>query len=169
VAKKSKIHEEVLGALPEKAREAKLKHDTKMASYAKDYQKEMYEKNGNKGTVCGIPLILDIKALWETGVYNTHEIAEMTGRGHQTVRSVVAALNKTQFRSPVTRALAVKATKQILKECPDDNIRLKMISKIFPEEQVSQTGSGVNVNLNIKGTELALKNPNFEYEDLDSY
>jgi hypothetical protein len=163
------LHDEVLAPLPEKGRVAKNKNDVATARRAKEYQEELYIKNGKKGSRCGVPLILEVKTLWETGAYTTKEMAEMVGKGHQTVKSIVAALNKTQFRSPMMKALAIKATKEILNDCPDDSIRLKMITKIFPEEQVQQTGSGVSVNLNIKGSELALKNPDYEYEDLDNF
>lgn len=167
--KSAEVYEKVIAPLPEKAKAEKRKDDIKMANHAHDYQRELYEKHGKKGTISSIPSILDVKSLWETGVYTSKEISEMVGQSHHSVKSIVASLNKTQFRSPKVRALAVKATKDILENCPDDSIRLKMITKIFPDEQVQQTGSGVSVNLNIKGSELALKNPNFEFEDLDSF
>jgi hypothetical protein len=166
---KVSIHDETLAALPEKARKSKNANDIQVAKYAREYQDDLYIKNGKRGSRAGLPLILEVKTLWETGAYTTDEMAEIVGKGAQTVRSIVAALNKTQFRSPMIKALAIKATKQILKECPDDNIRLKMISKIFPDEQIQHTGSGVSVNLNIKGSELAPKNPDFDFEDVDTY
>jgi hypothetical protein len=166
---KQSVREKVMESLPEKARQAKQEHDTEMAQYAKDYQKDLYNKNGKRGTLSSMKLILEVKTLWEAGVYTSKEIAEEIGCSHQAIKSIVAALNKTQFRSPAVRALAIRATKDILKSCPDDNIRLKMISKIFPDEEVKQSGSGVSVNLNIKGSELALKNPNFDYVDMEEF
>jgi hypothetical protein len=164
-----KIRDKVMESLPEKAREVKEKHDYKMAEYAHDYQAELYEKNGKKGTLSKLSSIVEVKTLWETGVYSSKEMSEILGMGYSAVKSIVAALNKTQFHSPTIRNAAIKATKEILKSCPDDNIRLKMISKIFPDDEVRQSNSGVSVNLNIKGSELALKNPNFDYKDVETY
>lgn len=163
------LHEDTIGALPSKAGKAKKAKDIVMAEHAKEYQNELYIKNGKQGSRCSISLILEIKTLWETGAYTTEEMAEIVDRGHQTVKSVVAALNRTQFKSPAMKALAIKATKDILKSCPDDNTRLKAISMVFPDEQPQQASSPGSVNINIKSSELALKNPDYKYEDMDTF